>query len=309
MKKVIAIVLLSLVAGNSDAQLNRKIKFPSPESATYDNNGNDLRGFINRNKNDFEAKGNKVLDASGNDWGYMQIKNVKTPGEDKKGNLNYLESFDVTLAMMKTKGGAKATWWTREYNSTSGKLLYYKVGEAGLLAYDNVKYTEVITDLLPKSFDIIEYSDTLLNQGDFEILFKNCMFVKNGTIKDVNDYKNLVEFYNTFLAKFTAINDPVIDNKSFITCFSGKSGANYVGCFNIVNGKLSGRVEQVEAPFERDKIKYVNDIFKKLTGSSINVYGDDYFGMEKMMKTRADKSNMKIDFKKTNSRRKYNEDF
>ena len=308
MKRLVAGLLFTVVAGNVMAQRLNSNKFPSPESATYDNNGNDLRGFINKNKNDFEAKGAIVNETSINDWGYLQVKNVKTPGEDKNGNLNYQEAFDVTLAMYKTRNGAKATWWSREHNLPKGNMQYYKVGEPGMLAYDNVKYSDIFSDLLEKSFTVVEYVDTLVNPTDFELLLKNTIYIKDGTIKDVSDYKAMVQFYTVFLDHFTKVNDPVLDDKSFITFFKG-ANTNYVCYFNMVNGKLSGKLEVVDAPFERDKIKLVSDIFKKLTGSVVYQYGNTDFDLAKMIKNRADKSNLKVMAVKTASHHKFNEDF
>jgi hypothetical protein len=45
-----------------------------------------------------------------------------------------------------------------------------------------------------------------------------------------------------------------------------------------------------------------------LTGSYIYVYGDDAFGMERIIKTRADKSNIKVEYWKTSTSRKFNQD-
>ena len=307
MKNLIAIILLTVFAEKSMGQVWHQNKFPSPESATYDNNGNDLRGFINTYKNDFLAKGNKVSEVSKNDWGYIQIKNVKIPGSDKEGNLNYYESFDVTLAMNKTRNGGQATWWAREHNSPKGKMVYFKVGDPGTLGLDNVKYSEIISSLQLKSFTIVEYADTMYSQNDFNILLKNCMFIRNGTIKDINDYKALIDFYNRFLEKFTNVNDPVLDKKSFITFFKGGSN-HYAGYFNLVNGKLSGKIEFIDALFDRDRVKFVNDMFKKLTGTTIYLYGDDAFEMEAIVKKRAIKSHLRMERRKTNATRKFNED-
>ncbi len=307
MKKIIAVLFLCSVAGQSMAQVRHNNKFPSPESATYDNNGNDLRGFINANKTALMTRGAIVNEASGNTWGYLQVKTVKTPGENKKGELNYYESFNVTLALYKSPDGAKATWWAREYNNPKGPMLYYKAGDPGMLSIDNVKYSEIITDLVPKKMTLVEYFDSSFSSKDFDVIMKNCLFMKGGTIKDNADYNAMIDFYNGFLGKFSEVNDAVLDNKSFITFFKNK-GNNYVGYFNIVNGKLSGYVELIDAPFERDRIKLINDIFKKLTGSYIYIYGDDTFGMEKMIKQRADKSNIKTDRRMTTMSSKFNQD-
>ncbi len=307
MKKLFTVLLLSSVVSGSYAQVWHQNRFPSQESATFDNNGNDLRGFVNKYKSDFIAKGDKVNDASRSDWGYLAVKNVKTPGIDKKGNLNYFESFDVTLAMFKTGTDGKATWWAREHNSAKGPMVYFKAGDATTLSLPNVKYTEVLNELATKRFTLVEYTDTMYSRNDFDILLKNWAVVKNGTIKNVNDYKTLVDFYNKFLDKFTSINDAVLEDKSFITFFKG-TGANYAGYFNMVNGKLSGRIELIDAPFERDRIKFVDDMFKKITGSTIYVYGDDTFGLERIINKRADKANAKLEMRKTTTTRKFNQD-
>ena len=325
MKKLVAVVLFCAVSGAAIAQsrFNTKSpvpvsgpmgyqkrytnKFPSPESATFDNNGNDLRGFINTNKNVLNAVGSAVNDASGFSWGYLQVKTVKIPGQDNKGNLNYYESFDATLALTRGRDGNKATWWAREYNQSRGPLLYYKVGDPGILSIDNVRYTEVINDLQQKAFTLIEYYDSTGNSKDFDILLKNIIMVRSGTIKDIGDYKTLVDFYNGFLGKFSEVNDPVLDDKSFISFFKG-NGSDYVGYFNIVNGKLSGRLELIDAPFERDKIKMVSDIFKRLTGNFIYIYGDAPFGMDKMIVRRAEAGNMKVAIKNYSMTSKFNND-
>lgn len=307
MKKLLTVLLLSVAGGNAMAQIIYNNKFPSPESATYDNNGNDLRGFINTNKAVLNARGSYVNEQSGNTWGYLQVKHVKTPGQSKKGELNYYAAFDVTLALYKSADGAKATWWAREYNNPQGPLLYYKAGDPAMLAMENVKYNEVLTDLRPKKMTLVEYYDSAFNAKDFDILLGNTVYMKAGTMKDNSDYGTMISFYNSFLSKFSAFNDAVLEDKSFITFF--KNGAsNYIGYFNMVNGKLSGYVEMIDAPFERDRIKLINDVFKKLTGTYVYVYGDDTFGMDKIIRQRAEKSNMKTDRRMTTMSSKFNQD-
>ncbi len=305
MKKLLAVLLLSAATGAVTAQIRHNDKFPSPESATYDNNGNDLRGFISTNKTALNAKGGMVAEQSGNSWGYLQVKNVKVPGQNKKGELNYYESFDVTLALMKSADGTKATWWAREYNNAQGPMLYYKVGDP--LAIDNVKYGEILTDLRPKKVTLVEYYDTVFSPKDFDILLGNTIYMKGGTIKDNSDYGTMISFYNGFLGKFADTKDAVLEDKSFITFFKGGS-TNYIGYFNMVNGKVSGFVEDIDAPFERDRVKLINDVFKKLTGTYIYVYGDDAFGMEKIIRQRAEKGNMKMDRRMTTMSGKFNQD-
>lgn len=307
MKKLFAVLLLSAATGSAMAQIRYDNKFPSPEAATYDNNGNDLRGFINTNKTVLNTRGTLVNEQSGNTWGYLQVKNVKIPGQSKKGELNYYAAFDVTLALYKSSDGAKATWWAREYNNAQGPMLYYKAGDPAMLAIDNVKYTEILNDLRPKKFTLVEYYDTVFNPKDFDILLGNTVYMRGGTLKENGDYGTMISFYNGFLNKFSAVNDAVLEDKSFITMFRGGS-SNYIGYFNIVNGKLSGYVEMIEAPFERDRVKLVADIFKKLTGSYIYIYGDDTFGLEKIIRQRAEKSNMKTDRRMTTMSSKFNQD-
>ncbi len=305
MKKLLAVLLLSAATGAVTAQIRHNDKFPSPESATYDNNGNDLRGFINTNKTVLNAHGGYVAEQSGNSWGYLQVKNVKVPGQNKKGELNYYASFDVTLALMKSTEGAKATWWAREYNNAQGPMLYFKAGDA--LGIDNVKYSEILTDLRPKKWTLVEYYDTVFSPKDYDIILGNSIYMKGGSIKENGDYSSMIVFYNSFLSKFGDTRDAVLEDKSFITFFKGAS-TNYIGYFNIVNGKISGYVDAIDAPFERDRVKMINEVFKKLTGTYVYVYGDDAFGMEKIIRQRAEKSNIKTDRRMTSMSGKFNQD-
>ena len=307
MKKLLAVILLSAAMGTTIAQIRYDNKFPSPESATYDNNGNDLRGFINANKTVLNARGSYVNETSGNTWGYTQVKNVKIPGVNKKGELNYYAAFDVTLLLYKGTDGARATWWAREYNNANGPLLYLKAGEPGQLAFDNVRYSDVISDLRPKKFTIVEYYDSVFSPKDYDVLMGNTIYMKGNTSRDNGDYGAMISFYNGFLGKFSAVNDAVLEDKSFITFF-GNGNNKYIGYFNIVNGKLSGYVDLIEAPFERDRIKMINDVFKKLTGSYVYIYGDDTFGMDKIIRQRAEKANMKTDRRMTTMSSRFNQD-
>ena len=186
-------------------------------------------------------------------------------------------------------------------------MKWFKADEPGTLTLDNVKYTEIISELQTKSFTIVEYADSMYSQNDFDILLKNTVFLKNGTIKELGDYKTMINFYNKFLDKFTNVNDAVLDNKSFITFFKGAT-TQYAGYFNVVNGKLSGKVEAIDAPFERDREKFINDMFKKLNGSAVYLYGDDTFGMENIIKKRAMKHNLKLNRRNTSSTKKFNAD-
>ena len=307
MRKISTLLLVCATTLSVSAQVKQNNKFPSPESVTFENNGNDLRGFINTNKNQLLSKGGVINEASGNSWGYLQIKNAKVPGVDKKGVLNYYESFDATLALYRARDGAKATWWTREYNQPKAPIFYKKVEGADIQGVENIKCNDVFRELESKKFTILEYSNEIPNTRDFDILLKDYIMVKNGSLKDAGDYKALYDFYNGFLNKFTSTSDPLLENRSFIT-FVEINKEQYVGYFNIVNGKLAGKLEVIEAEFERDRIKLVNDLFKKLTGGYVYVYGDNQFEMEKIITKRAQQSNIKTDNWKTNTTRKFNDD-
>lgn len=305
MKKIFSILLLSITAGNISAQINRNIKFPSPVSATYDNNGNDLRGFINSNKNQLDWRGNAVNTASGNKWGYIQYKHVKVPGQDKRGNLNYYENFDVSLIMYKTGNEAKATWWGREYNSPNGPMVYVKADDPGMLSIENVKYNTILNELQTKELTFVEYYDTIYSQSDFDKLYKNTLFVKSGIIKDADEYKEIVSSINVFLNKFSSFDDPVLEDKSFIVNF-GTSNSKYVAYFNIVNGKITGKLEPMNAQYEEEKIKKVNDMFKQLTGTYVYTYGNVDADVAKIIRKRAEKDNIKVEHKNATSNFKFN---
>jgi hypothetical protein len=64
----------------------------------------------------------------------------------------------------------------------------------------------------------------------------------------------------------------------------------------------------VEGPFESDRIKFVNDIFRKLTGNYIYVYGNHYFGLDKIIRKKAEAADLKLEFVKTNAGKVFNKD-
>ena len=171
-KKYQAIVLMLLAFGSrSVAQVCHNL-YPSPEIATYDNGGHDLRGFIITNKKDLLFKGGFVNDYSKNTWGYMQIKNARVPTIDNsksKDNenfhkLNYSQYIDVTLVMYKTKDGAQSTWWARQCNSPKGPLVDMRIDPRDLLDMDYVRYSNIITDIETKKFTIrLEPKDKFFN--------------------------------------------------------------------------------------------------------------------------------------------------
>lgn len=132
--KLSALLLMSVPAGEATAQRLIHNQYPCAECAVFDNNGTDLRGFINSNKSSLQSEGRKVNEFSNNTWGYVQVKNIQVPSMDKQGNLNYYEAMDVTLALHKTDEGADATWIARETNAQQGPLVYIKTNDEGKLA-------------------------------------------------------------------------------------------------------------------------------------------------------------------------------
>ena len=311
---IIAGLLISFTfCGSSSAQVCHNL-YPSPEIATYDNGGHDLRGFILTNKNDFLAKGRKVNEYSKNTWGYMQIKNARVPSIDNNKSkenenyhkLNYSEYIDVTLAMYKTKDGALSTWWARQCNSPKGPLVDMKVDTPRLLDMDYVRYGNIMSDLETKKFTIVEYSDTY-NHKDFDDMLKNYLLVEQGTILDMNDYGAVIDYYNNFESKFSSIEDPLLEYKSFITFFETPK-ARYAGCFNVVNSKLAGKLEIVDIKYDRDKEVFVAQTFQKLTGSVVYIYGDKTFGMDNVINTYAREHNIKVIRRKTTTDKEFNKD-
>ncbi|MFI5196278.1 MAG: hypothetical protein ACHQD8_04245 [Chitinophagales bacterium] len=312
---LIAGLFLSLAyCGNSSAQVCHNL-YPSPEIATYDNNGHDLKGFILSNKKDFLFKGSKVNEYSKNTWGYMQIKNARVPSIDNNKSkenenyhkLNYSEYIDVTLAMYKTKDGAQSTWWARQCNSPKGPLVDMVVDAHGLLDMDYVRYGNIMSDIQTKKFTIVEYSGDTYNHKDYDDLLKNYFLIENGIILDMNDYGTIIDYYNNFLSKFSSIEDPLLEYKSFITFFETPK-ARYAGYFNVVNSKLAGKLEVVDIKYDRDKEVFVAQAFKKVTGSVVYVYGDKTFALDKEINTYAREHHIKVIRRKTTTDKEFNKD-
>ncbi len=278
--KNLAAILISLsVANTSFAQICHNL-YPYAEGVVYDNNGHDLKAFVKSNKQELQYRGGKINEYSSGNWGYLQVSTAKVPSLDKDGNMNFSESINATLALYKTKDGAEATWWTRQCGTQKGPLVDEKVDAQDRLDLPLVRSSEVMHDLEPKSFTLVEYYSDNYNQHDYDALLKNCLLVKNGTVKEVNDYKQIIAFYNAFLKKFTYVEDPLLENKSFIT-FLTANGNKYIGYFNVANSKLSGHLEAVNIMYEKDKDLLLDSIFKKLTGHVVYIYGDNTFGMDK----------------------------
>jgi len=310
--KLSTLLFVSACVTGASAQLVHN-QYPCAECAVFDNNGNDLKGFIKSNKRDLDIKGSKVNEYSGNNWGYLQIRSAAVPtinkyGE-KKGDLNYAEVIMATFALYKSPDGAKATWWARECNSPNGPLTFRKVKDEGEpLEIENVRYETVTHELESKVFTIVEYYNDLYNERDYDMLLKNYMLMENGPVKDPTDYKAVIDYYNDFLKKFTYVDDPILGKRSFITFFAGSNNSKYIGYFNMVNSKLAGKLEAIDFQYESDKDTLVNKVFNKLKGGVVYVYGDETFGMEKPMVKYAREHNVKLKLPRTNTTKQFNDD-
>ncbi len=306
------LVLVCTATGNLNAQLQHN-QYPCAECAVQDNNGNDLKGFIIRNKRDLYTKGDIVIAASDNNWGYLQIRSATVPSVnktgEKKGEMNYAEAIMATFVLNKTKDGAQATWWARETNNPQVPLTSKMVKEQGEAPeIPIVRYETMMDGLAPKAFTIVEYSNNLYNERDYDILLKNYFLVENGAIKNNDDYKSIISYYNDFLKKFSYVDDPILGKRSFITLLTATSGNKYIGYFNIVNGKLAGKLEPIDFQYQKDKDTLVNKVFTKLTGSTVYVYGDENFDLEKPMVMYAREHDIKLKRRHTDTPKKFNDD-
>lgn len=170
-----------------------------------------------------------------------------------------------------------------------------------------MRYGNILSDLETKKFTIVEYSGDTFNHKDYDDLIKNYVLIENGTILDLSDYGAVIDYYNNFASKFSDIEAPLLEYKSFITFFETPR-ARYVGYFNVVNNKLAGRLEIVDIKYDRDKDAFVAQAFKKVTGSVIYVYGDEAFGMDKTIITYAREHNVKVVRRKTTTNKEFNKD-
>lgn len=283
--RISAIALLSLAAGQVSGQVCHNL-YPYAAGVVDDNNGHDLFGFLKSNKTEANYKGGKIDDFSGGTWGYIQVNNARVPSinilQDKYKTvvLNHGQAINATVVIAKSKDGIQATWWARQCNNPQGPLFWKKTDDDSKLDPPAVRYGEVTRNLETKKFTIVEYNDSIYNERDYDQLLKNYMLIENGIIKDVNDYKMIVDFYNNFLSKFSYTDDPVLEHKSFVT-FLSSGKTRYVGYFNIVNGKLAGHLEVADLQFEDDMTHLVNKVMKKMSSKTVYVYGDDIFGLEK----------------------------
>lgn len=313
----IVLVAAALLAGiapeQSVAQESQRVcknQYPCGSCAVYDNNGNDLAGFTRDYKTELMTTGNKVLNQSGGDWGYILMRTVTVPSVsnrwETKGVLNHTASIRATLLMHKTKDGAEATWWARECDRDRGPIVQLRVKDVPELTIPEERHQKVMSSLLSKKFTLVEYLDTF-NARDYDYMLKSYMAVKAGVINKA-DYGDLISFYNNFLSKFSYIDDPVLTKMSFVTFFEGGSKTRYIGYFNVVNNKLSGRLERVNIEYARDRDIIVDNTFAQLSGTTVYVYGDDSFGLDKTIIRYGKDENLKLRRRTTSVTTKFNDE-
>jgi hypothetical protein len=312
--KVSALLLLLATVTEGTAQVCHNL-YPYAEGVVFDNNGHDLAAFIKSNSKDVAFKAGKIRDYSGGKWGYLQVNNARVPSinihpslPSHRVDLNHSESINATLALFESGNGIKATWWARQCNNPNGPLFYKKTEDEGKLTVDNVRYGELTKEMDGKSFTLVEYNDTTYNDGDYGLILKNYILLENLAVKDAHDYKTIIDFYNNFLSKFSYTEDPLLENKSFITAFSsGKT--RYWGYVNMVNGKLGAHLQVADFQFEKDRDALVENTFHKLTGKSVYIYGDDMFGTEKtILKYGHQHPDLKLTRRKTDTPEKFNKE-
>jgi hypothetical protein len=315
---ITAFLLASATASNTFAQqmpdepMNCKNQYPCAECAVFDNNGNDLKSFIARDKNDAATRGNKVIEYSGDNWGYLMVKTGAVPSVSskwpKKGELNFTQSIRATYVMNKTKDGNRATWWARECSLPNGPMVDIKVEDEGAVELPTVRYPRIMSDLESKRFTLVEYEDSMFNARDYNVLLKNHILVAAGAISDYADYKSIIEFHDNFLSKFSSVSDPVLSTKSFITFVKGQSGTRYIAYFDQIHDELSGKLMVADIQYEKDKDVLIDMIFRKLRGKTVFIYGDDTYGMDKNIITYARTNNIKLKRRLTNMTRRFNEE-
>jgi hypothetical protein len=307
--KIAALFVITANAGHAVAQTCRN-QYPCSDCAVYDNNGNDLAGFIKTNKRELMNRGAVVNDYSSNNWGYIQVRTTKVPSVvsrrgETRGELNYTDYIRATLVLHKTKDGANVTWWGRECNIANGPLSYIPTKKE--LEFENIRYSQITNELENKKFALVEYYDTMYNTRDYDYLLKNYILVSGNEIKNTDEYKVIIDFYNAFLDKFTEVDDPILGNKSFITFFKSNNN-KYIGYFNVVNGKLAGKLDVLNLQYEKDKEIVTTKTFKKLKGNMVYVYGDETFGMDKEIIKYARTNHIRLKRWNTAITKKFNED-
>ena len=314
--KIVALGLLGTGVNNAYAQFTQTVRhnlYPYAEGVVYDNNGHDLTGFIKSNKKETERKSEKISEFSNGKWGYIQINNARVPSitinpgsKSRKVTLSYSEHIDATLALFNTGDGVKATWWARQANKPEGAFFSKRVDDGGKLNVPLVRYEELMSAMNTKDFTIVDYNDSVYNDKDYDKLLKNYIVVDNEAVKDFNDYKTLIPYFNNFHSKFTYVEDPLLENKSFVTCLT-VNNTRYLGYFNVVQNKLAGHLQVADIQYERDIDTLITHVFSKLKGKTIYVYGDDIFGMEKaLLKYGHNHPALKLVRRRTNTTDKFN---
>ncbi len=312
---VVSVAAMLLAGTASDTAIAQtmevcKNQYPCGRCAVYDNNGNDLAGFTRDHKLELMTTGGKVDKLSGSEWGYLLMRTVEVPSVsnrwDTKGALNHTASIRAALVMHKTMTGAEATWWARECNRDRGPIVQLRVKNVPEMTFPEERHQQVMSNLLSKKFTLVEYIDTF-NARDFDFMLKSYMAVKAGVIEK-SDYGDLINYYNGFLSKFSYIDDPVLSKMSFVTFFEGGSKTRYVGYFNIVNSKLSGRLERVNIEYARDRDFVVDKTFSELTGTTVYVYGDDSFGLDKTIIKYGKDEDLKLRRRTTSVTTKFNDE-
>lgn len=292
----VAMLLASAGRAQMIPTMNCRNPYPCGECAVLDNNGNDLKGFIRANRRELNSRGALISEYSNDTWGYLQVRTVSVPSvihDDRQhlGELNYSQYIRATLGLYKSRDAEQATWWARQCGLPGSPLVFTKTDEK--IDLDVVRYSNIMNELSKKKFTIVEYYDSLYNDRDYDNLLKNHILVSGWAFKDANEYKAIIDFYNNFASKFTYTEDPILENKSFITFFS--TGKNkYMGYFNVVNGKLSGKLEVLDIQYEHDKDVLVENTFKKLKGNIVYVFGDETHGMDKNIIAYGRKNNIKL---------------
>lgn len=308
--KIAAIVLSGLTAMPATAQKTCKNQYPCGDCAAYDNNGNDLAGFAKNYSKQMLTNGGKVLNYSNDQWGYLLVRTAHVPSVsskwETKGELNHAAYIRTTLALKKTSEAGVATWWARECNLDNGPLVQVRTKDDSRVPMEQMRYEKVMSSFLPKKFTLVEYLDTF-NMRDYDYLLKSHIVAKCGDIRQ-EDFKTIIDFYNSFLDKFSYVSDPVLTKMSFVTFVQGTGKTNYIGYFNVVNSKLSGKLEAVNIVYERDRDSLVKHTFANLSGTTIYIYGDDSFGLDKTVIQYAKAHDLKLRRRKTSVTTKFNDE-
>lgn len=310
--KMTAVLLSALLSYGAQAQKVYRNQYPCGDCAVFDNNGHDLMSFIHNYKNDLDTRGSKVNSYGNGNWGYLLVGTGRVPSVTasgpRKGELNYYEYITSTFALYKTADGGQATWWGREANAENGPLTSPKAHENNKLEMEHVRYTQIMSQLAPRHFTLVEYADTNYNEHDYNVLLKNYILTELGSVKNPDDYRQVIDFFNGFLGQFTYVDDPILEKKAFITLLAiGET--KYIGYFNIVNGKLAGHLDVLNLQFEADKDAIIARVMKKLGNATRTyVYADNVFDMEKAFSRYARANKVKIRPWKTTSAIKFNAD-